>query len=240
MSSQSTTCSTGSVSRWAGAAWEGAGRRGRAPRLLRLADAWAESRRCDRSHAFWSDTACQEVRAAANAGSGRLCLAAELPTPSSPPSSPRAVSWHPPHPAPPTPLQEEYAALYAARGMGLTTWSPLSSGILTGGGPAAAGERPGVLCMPNPTPPLSVPSPSVRLCTCGPSCPALRGWPAVRQRPNGSQGGWRACRTCQAPLLPTPSSAFPIAGKYSGGNMPEGTRFQLERYKARGGARAAQ
>ncbi|KAL4420259.1 hypothetical protein ABPG77_003438 [Micractinium sp. CCAP 211/92] len=48
-------------------------------------------------------------------------------------------------------VEEEYAPLYAARGLGLTTWSPLSSGILT--------------------------------------------------------------------------------GKYSGGNMPEGTRFQLEKYK---------
>lgn len=48
-------------------------------------------------------------------------------------------------------VEEEYAPLYDARGMGLTTWSPLASGILT--------------------------------------------------------------------------------GKYSGGNMPEGTRFQLERYK---------
>lgn len=36
-------------------------------------------------------------------------------------------------PAAPVALQEEYAPLYDARGMGLTTWSPLASGILTGG-----------------------------------------------------------------------------------------------------------
>lgn len=30
-------------------------------------------------------------------------------------------------------VQEEYAPLYSKHGLGLTTWSPLASGILTGG-----------------------------------------------------------------------------------------------------------
>jgi aryl-alcohol dehydrogenase-like predicted oxidoreductase len=43
-----------------------------------------------------------------------------------------------------TKVEREFALLYEARGTGLTTWSPLASGVLTGkysGGDVPAGSR---------------------------------------------------------------------------------------------------
>ena len=89
-------------------------------------------------------------------------------------------------------VEQEYARLYEDIGLGLTTWSPLASGILSGkyldGVPTAAAP---------PCPAMSRCGPSSPTPTATPGCGGSPRWPVTSVAP------WRSCRSPGAPATRT-------------------------------------